>query len=96
MDLDDFQIQKILTSYKRKREKERERYQSKKDDPEFIIKNRERAHTYYIKHRDETKEKYKQNASVKRARSLYHYYDSQGRGEEFKTKYPEKIPLLKI
>ena len=93
MDMDDFTVQKILASYKRKQQKERERYQAKKDDPEFIMKNRERAHAYYLKHRDESKEKYKQNATTKRARSLY---VSQGRIEEFKTKYPEKIPLLNL
>jgi len=94
MELSDDQTHKILEAYKRKRTKEKERYDKLKTDPEFVQKNRDRARAYYIAHRDKKVETYKMNKEIKSAKSLFHYYKSQGREDEFILKYPQKYDLI--
>lgn len=94
MELSDDQTHKILEAYKRKRAKEKERYDKLKADPEFIQKNRDRARAYYIANKDKKAETYKMNKEIRGAKSLYHYYESQGRADEFTEKYPSKYKLI--
>ena len=94
MEISDDQTHKILEAYKRKRSKEKERYDKLKADPEFIKKNRDRARAYYIANRDKKAETYMMNKEIRSAKSLFHYYESQGRGEEFIKRYPHKHALI--
>tara|TARA_R100000541_G_scaffold58278_1_gene69308 strand:+ start:430 stop:726 length:297 start_codon:yes stop_codon:yes gene_type:complete len=94
MELSDDQTHAILEAYKRKRAKEKERYDKLKTDPDFVQRNRDRARAYYIAHRDRKQETYKMNKEIKSAKSLFHYYKSQGREDEFILKYPQKYDLI--
>ena len=88
------QTHKILEAYKRKRAQEKARYEKLKADPEFILKNRARAKAYYIANRDKKAETYRMNKEIRGAKSLFHYYQSQGREDEFIEKYPHKHELI--
>ena len=90
-DLSDEKIKQVLESYKRKQMLDKERYHnSRKHDPAFIIKNRQRAKEHYSLNKDKKKEYYEKNAELKKARSLVSYYTKLGRLDEFKDKYPDK------
>ena len=87
-DLSDEKIKLILERYKRKQEMDKERYHTiRKHDPEFVIKNRQRAN------KDKKKEYYEKNLELKKSRSLVTYYTKLGRLDEFKEKYPERWEL---
>lgn len=94
MEMSDEQTQKILSAYKHKRSKEKERYERLRKDPEFIKKNRDRAKAYYLANKDKKKETYQLNAEIRGAKSLLNYYESQGRVDEFILKYPHKYALI--
>ena len=94
MEMTDEMTQKILSAYKQKRAKEKERYERNKADPEFVKRNRERAKAYYLANKDKTRETYKMNAEIRGAKSLLTYYESQGRVDEFILKYPQRYALI--
>ena len=94
MEMSHEQTQKILSAYKMKRAKEKERYNRLREDPEFVKKNRDRAKAYYIANKDQKKETYKMNAEIRGAKSLLNYYESQGKIDEFILKYPHKYALI--
>ena len=83
------QIQNILTSYKNKREKEKERYDKIKDTEEFKIANRQRAKNYYQTNKELKKEKYENNKTMIRAKNSYYYYKRKNDIEKFKEKLVE-------
>ena len=94
MELSDDQTHAILEAYKRKRAKEKERYDKLKTDPDFVQRNRARAKAYYIANRDKKAETYRMNKEIRSAKSLFHYYESQGRADEFAERYPHKLTLI--
>tara|TARA_R110000787_G_scaffold67734_2_gene151659 strand:- start:9 stop:320 length:312 start_codon:yes stop_codon:yes gene_type:complete len=94
MEISDDQTHKILIAYKAKREQEKARYQRLKNDPEFVQRNRDRAKAYYIANKDKKKESYAINKEIRGAKSLLHYYQTQGRVDEFIEKYPSKYKLI--
>ena len=94
MEISNDETLKILTAYKRKREQEKARYDRIKADPVFVQKNRDRARAYYIANKDKKAETYKMNKEIRGAKSLYHYYESQDRVDEFIEKYPSKYKLI--
>ena len=96
-DLSEEQIQKILTTYKNKRERENKYYHDvSKNSVEFIHKNRERAKLHYNKvGKDQKKEKYNVNKDFIKAKSLYNYYKKKDNTIKFEEKYPDKMDLLK-
>jgi len=94
MELSDDQTHKILEAYKRKRTKEKERYDKLKADPAFVQRNRDRARAYYVANKDKKQETYKMNKEIRSAKSLFHYYESGGRADEFIEKYPHKHKLI--
>jgi len=89
-------INKIVASYKKKREKEYNNYHDKlKGDPEFRARNRKNAKDNYIKNKDKIKEKYKNNCTECKAKSSYYYYKKNHDVETFKVKQSDKYQLLK-
>tara|TARA_R110002074_G_scaffold232311_1_gene403745 strand:+ start:386 stop:712 length:327 start_codon:yes stop_codon:yes gene_type:complete len=88
-------IKKIVLQYQRKRMKEKERYNEKKDNIDFINDNRLRAKNHYENNKDIKKEKYKNDKDFMNARSQYYYYRKINKIDFFKDKYPEKVELLK-
>ena len=88
------QIHRILSSYKNKREKDKERYQKKKDDPEFVEKNRTRAREHYHKNKDVKRERYYENRDVAIARNSFYYYRKLNNLDLFQDKFPERYKLI--
>tara|TARA_R110002012_G_scaffold23402_5_gene79459 strand:- start:8457 stop:8780 length:324 start_codon:yes stop_codon:yes gene_type:complete len=96
MNLTDQQIQKILESYKKKREKENKYYHEvSKNKDDFKIKNRARAKQHYENNKDKKKEKYINNKDLISAKNLYKYYQKRDRLETFEEKHPTKMELLR-
>ena len=90
------QIEKILNTYKAKKERERTYYHAvKKTDAEFVAQNRERAKAHYNKNKDIKKIKYESDKEYLKSKSLYNYYKKRDDLAKFETKYPDKVHLLK-
>ena len=96
MDLTEAQIAKILTDYKKKRERENKYYHEvKKHDEEFKAKNRERAKNHYhSKGKDMKSNQYQDNKEFVKARSLYNYYKKRDNLDTFKEKHDDKCKIL--
>jgi len=96
MDLTEAQIAKILTDYKKKRERENKYYHEvSKHDEEFKAKNRERAKNHYHNKGKEMKsDQYQDNKEFVKARSLYNYYKKRDKLDTFKEKHEEKCKIL--
>ena len=92
-DLTDENIQLILKRYKNKQIKDKERYQVNKTDPEFMMKNRQRAADHYSNNKHLKQIYYEKHGELKKARSLVNYYTKLGRLDDFKQKYPERWEL---
>ena len=93
-DFSEEQILNILTSYKNKRSKEKERYEKIKDTDEYKNKNRERAKNYYYTNKDFVKNKYQENKEMNLAKSSYRYYKNGNNINKFKDKYPDRYAML--
>jgi len=92
---DEVQINKIIELYKKNRERDRIKYQKKKDNPHFIEQNRARAKAHYQAHyKDTKKENYMKNQDFIKAKSLFYYYRRTNRIDDFKTKFPDKVKLM--
>mgnify|MGYP003140084441 CR=1 FL=1 len=89
------EYEKLLAAYKRKQQNEKKRYEAMKQNPEFMLRNRERARMHYNKNREKNLEKYKKNKEYNRARSSYYYYKHRGNLELFQVKYPERYELVR-
>ena len=88
-------INKIIELYKKNRERDRKKYEKKKDDPAFIQQNRARAKAHYEAHyKDVKKDKYIKNQDFIKAKSLFYYYRRTNRIDEFKIKFPDKVQLM--
>jgi len=94
-DFTDEKIKKLLKAYKRKREKEKERYERLKDTEEFKEKNRKNALNHYYKNKDKKKEYYQKNKEYMNAITTYQYWLKKGNVDRFIEKCPEKYELLK-
>jgi hypothetical protein len=90
------QINKILTNYKNKRDRENKYYHDvTKNSEDFKIKNRERAKAHYHnKGKDMKKDRYEENKELLRVKSLYNYYKKKDNIEGFKEKHFDKYQLL--
>lgn len=94
LDLSEAQIQKILESYKNKREREKQRYDQIKDTEEFKNYNRNKAKLHYENNKDKYKERYENKKELVKARNSYYYYKRIDKIETFKEKYPERYEIL--
>ena len=94
--LSEEQINKILSNYKKKAEREKHYYHNvAKLDENFKIKNRQRAKAHYEKNKDKKKEKYDTNKDFLKSKSLYNYYKKNDRIDDFKKKHDDKFQILK-
>ncbi len=95
-ELNEEQIEKILTNYKNKRIRENKYYHEvSKNCEEFCEKNRQRAKSHYDKiGKDKKKEKYETNKDILKAKSLYHYYKKNNKIDKFIEKKPTEYQLL--
>lgn len=92
---DDAKIQKIIELYKKNRERDKIKYQKKKDDPEFIIQNRLRAKAHYdTVYKEKKKDNYEKNKELLQVKALFRYYKKNDKVEAFQKKYPDKFKLL--
>ena len=96
MDLDEKQIQNILTNYKNKRIRENKYYHEvSKHKEEFKIKNRERAQLHYQNgYKEKKKINYENNKEFLKNKSLYNYYKRNDKIEVFKEKHKDKYDML--
>lgn len=94
IDLTEQEIEKVLKSYKNKKEREKIRYENNKSDPEFIAKNRARAKNHYENNKDKYKLKYENNKDLMKARNSYYYYKGKNQLDKMKEKFPERVELL--
>ena len=92
---DESKINKIIELYKKNRERDRKKYEKRKNDPDFIEKNRARAKAHYQAHyKDIKKDNYIKNQEFIKAKSLFYYYRRNNRIDDFKTKFPDKVTLM--
>ncbi len=93
--LNDDQIQTIITAYKKKRESEIKQYHEVlKNDEEFKKKNRYRAKKWYENNKDKRKEYYQENKDFQNAKNIYNYHKKKDNLDYFKSKHQEKHKLL--
>ena len=96
MNYTDSEIKQIIRKYERRVIADREKYQKKKDDPEFIKQNRERASAYYYDNKDKKKQQYQDNKEVIKAKSMLRYWTRNNKDlSEIETKHPESYKILK-
>ena len=94
MEYNDDQIKHILNVYKTQREKDKEIYLKRKQDPEFMEKNRERSRKDYEKNKDNRRCNYQENKELQRSKCSYHYYLKNNNIEKFKEKFPDRFEML--
>ena len=94
MEYSDDQIKHILNVYKTQREKDKEIYQKRKLNPEFMEKNRQRARKHYQNNKDKRKNNYENNKDIQKAKCSYHYYCKKNNIDKFKERFPERYELL--
>ena len=95
MNLTDEQIEKILTTYKNKRERENKYYHEvKKNSEDYVLKNRQRAKEHYAKNKDIKTQKYQDNKEILKSKSLYNYYKKKDKIDVFEEKHQVKYELL--
>jgi len=92
---EDDEIKKIIKLYEKNRQRDKLKYQRKKDDPKFIEQNRQRAKNHYHdKYKDVKKDNYEKNKEFMKSRSLFYYYRRNDKVDLFKSKYPDKVKML--
>jgi len=94
LDLSEAQINKILESYKNKREREKQRYEQIKDTEGFKNYNRNKSKLHYENNKEMYKERYENKKELLKARNSYYYYKKIDKIETFKEKYPERYEIL--
>ena len=94
--LSEEQINKILTNYKKKAEREKQYYHNvAKHDEDFKAKNRAMAKAHYDNNKSLKKDKYETNKDFLKSKSLFNYYRKNDRIEDFQNKHSDKYELLK-
>jgi len=87
-------IEQLIKQYETHRAKERERYQLRKDDPEFIEKNRQRARDHYQKNKEKKRESYFKNKTYILYKNQYNYHKRKDNIAFFIKKYPDRHKYL--
>ncbi len=96
MNLTDEEIKQIIRKYERRVITDREKYQKKKDDPEFIKQNRERASEYYYANKDKKLQEYQDNKALYQAKNILRYWKQHNKDlTQIESKHPEKYKILK-
>ena len=86
---------KVIRSYKKKQEADKARYDRFKDDEDFQKKNRERAKAHYDTKKVDRAQIYKDNKPLMNAKSSFYYYRRNNKLDQFQSKYPERVEILK-
>jgi hypothetical protein len=94
MDYSEQEIKHIVELYKKKRAREKKRYDRIKDTDAFKQENRRRSKEHYYKHKDIKVKYYSENKDYINAKSSFTYYKNNKTIEEFKEKYPDRYKLL--
>lgn len=89
------ELNKMITSYKKMKSREQRKYDKKKDDEDFKIKNRQRAKNHYMKNKETKAIKYASDKELLKSRSLFNYYKNNDRMDDFISKHPSKVQILK-
>jgi len=96
MNLTDEEIKQIIRKYERRVITDREKYQKKKDDPEFIKQNRERASAYYYENKDKKLQEYQDNKALYQAKNLLRYWKQHNKDlTQIESKHPANYKILK-
>ena len=96
MNWTDIEIKQLIRRYERRVITEREKYQKKKDDPEFIKQNRERASTYYYANKDKKLQQYQDDKVFYQAKNLLRYWQKNNKDiSQIEHKHPDKYQILK-
>ncbi len=95
MEYSNEEINKILTQYKKKREREITNYHTNlKNNEEWQHKNKERALNYYHKNKEKKKTSYQNDKDFINARAMLRYYKRINKVQSFVDKYPDKVEIL--
>ena len=96
MNWTDEEIKQIIRKYERRVTTDRYNYMKKKDDPEFIKQNRERASKHYYANREKKLQQYQDNKEVMNAKSMLRYWKQHNKDlTQIEVKHPEKYKILK-
>ena len=92
---DNDKLTKIIEAYKKRRDRDKAKYERKKNDPNFVQQNRARAKAHYQAHyKDIKKSNYESNKELNQCKSLFYYYRKNNKVDEYIKKYPEKVEIL--
>ena len=92
--LTDDDIKKMVEFYKKQKERDRKRYEIRRQNPEFMERNRQRARAHYQANKEAKKLKYENNKEFIGSRALLYYYKQNDRVSEFIDKFPDKVKIL--
>lgn len=92
--LSEEEINHILTQYKNRKEKDQQKYNLNKQNPEFVERNRQKAKEWYDNNKEKRKETYVNNKDFLNARNHYYYYKKRDQIDKFKEKYQNKYDIL--
>tara|TARA_R100000654_G_scaffold75178_2_gene111806 strand:- start:193 stop:591 length:399 start_codon:yes stop_codon:yes gene_type:complete len=91
----DDKIKSIVNQYKKKRERENNKYHNElKHDDEWRKRNNEKSKEYYKNNKEVVQKKYLSNNEYIKIRNLYRYYLRENRVEDFKHKHKDKYEYL--
>ncbi len=94
--MDDETIKKAILAYAKRQQRDKEKYEINKLDPEFRKRNCERAKQYYAENKEHCQAVYRKRSDFTKARNLYRYWESNGKDlTKIKEKHPDKYTLLK-
>ena len=90
----DEDIKKMVDFYKKQKERDRKRYEKRRQNPEFMERNRQRARAHYQANKEAKKLKYENNRDFIGSRAHFYYYRNNNRVDEFIEKFPKKVSIL--
>ena len=94
MDYSEQEIKHIVEMYKKKRDREKQRYETIKDTEAFKMENRRRSKEHYDKNKSMKVRYYSENKDYINAKSSFDYYNKNNKIDEFKKKFPDRYKLL--
>jgi len=94
-ELTDEYIKGLVEKHKKMLQYNKDRYNNiRKNDPEFMQKNRDRARKHYEDNKEKKQQYYQQNKEIMNCKASYRYYKSRNKLDDFKTKQSDKYQKL--
>ena len=90
----DEKLKQLITSYEKAKQRDKAKYQKKKEDPSFVSENRQRASNWYVNNKEKKQQHYINNKQFLNYRSQYYYYKRTNNLDKFKSKYPDRVEYL--